>query len=248
MELFFNRILAWCSDKLIVHSESCKEVIIQKIGKFVKNKTIIVQHGNYCGCYENNIERQIARDKLGIPVNSFVFLSLGYIRKYKGIEKIIQSFQDIKDCQLALLIAGNPAFDFESELSRMCRQDGRIRLFLKRIPDQEIQIYMNAADVFVCSFENIFTSGSVVLAMSFAKPIIAPRLGAVADYVDDEKGGILYNAEDGVGLQRAMLSMCDVDIESMGKYNYQKISLSTWDRIAKEINEIYRSFINEGKI
>ena len=63
------------------------------------------------------------------------------------------------------------------------------------VPDDELQVYLRAADVVATPFLEILTSGSVLLAMSFERAVIAPRRGCVAETVGDD-GGILYDADD----------------------------------------------------
>jgi len=60
-----------------------------------------------------------------------------------------------------------------------CDNDKRIKVFLDFIPDNDIQIYMNAADIIVLPYLDILNSGVAILAMSFGKPVIAPRTGSI---------------------------------------------------------------------
>ena len=78
-----------------------------------------------------------------------------------------------------------------------------MRLDLGFVPDEELQVYLRAADVVACPFLEIFTSGSVLLAMSFERAVIAPRRGCVTETLD-EAGGILYDADDPQGLEGAL--------------------------------------------
>ena len=66
----------------------------------------------------------------------------------------------------------------------------------RHIADEEVFTYFRACDVVCLPFKKITTSGSVVLALSFGKPVITPRTGAQCELPDDV--GYLYDPkEDG---------------------------------------------------
>jgi glycosyltransferase involved in cell wall biosynthesis len=62
--------------------------------------------GNYIDQYSNTTSQQESRDRLGIPKTNFVYLFLGRIEKYKGVEQLIKAFNDIKLKGLYILIVG----------------------------------------------------------------------------------------------------------------------------------------------
>jgi len=105
---------------------------------------------------------------------------------------------------------------------------------------------MNAADVIVLPFKDILTSGSVILAMSFGKPIIAPTIGCVPDVLDIE-GSFLYNALEKDGLVNAMRRVFNSDIIKMGNHNFELAKQFEWDKIAKKTYEIYCECLKKKK-
>ncbi len=103
-----------------------------------------------------------------------------------------------------LVIAGQAVeADYAARLVALAAADPRVRLDLGFVPDEDLQVYLRAADVVACPFLEIFTSGSVLLAMSFERAVIAPRRGCVPETLD-EAGGILYDADDPQGLEGAL--------------------------------------------
>jgi beta-1,4-mannosyltransferase len=98
---------------------------------------------------------------------------------------------------------------------------------------------MNAADIVVQPFKKIMTSGSVILAMSFGKPVIAPAIGCMPDILDNE-GNFLYEPSDPNGLLKAMQLALEADLIKMGKHNFQLAKQYSWEGIAKGTAEIYR--------
>ena len=103
---------------------------------------------------------------------------------------------------------------------------------------------MNAADVVVLPYREILTSGAIILAMSFGKPIIAPKIGCIPDYIDDN-GGFLYNPLDVQGLLEAMRkAIYNPDLKKMGEYNFIKVKDLDWKRIGESTYRIYCGCLN----
>lgn len=71
------------------------------------------------------------------------------------------------------------------------------------IPDEELAVYLAAIDVMVLPYADILTSGSAMLALSFGRPVAAPRLGVVEEMVSP-LAGVLYSPDDTSGLETAM--------------------------------------------
>jgi len=73
------------------------------------------------------------------------------------------------------------------------------------IDDAELQFFIRAADAVVLPFRDVLTSGSAILALSFGRPVVAPRIGNLVEIVNEEMG-ILYAVEDQNGLVNGMRS------------------------------------------
>ena len=84
--------------------------------------------------------------------------------------------------------------------------------------------------------------GSVLLAMSFGRAVIAPRRGCVTDVLD-EQGGILYDADDPQGLEGALRVAMTADTEAMGRHNATDLSRFDWSRVAEATRDVYEAAI-----
>jgi glycosyltransferase involved in cell wall biosynthesis len=130
-------------------------------------------------------------------------------------------------------------------LPRLVARNKNIFLELKFIEDDEIEIYMKAADVMVLPYRDIMNSGSAILGMSFGKVVIAPRLGCIPEIITGE-GGILYDPKDKNGLLDAMkfaLSSKD-KISAMGMSNYELAKKLDWEGVAQSTARIYMRCLN----
>lgn len=241
IELFFHRILVRLYDQLIVHSWFARDAAIRTyhLRGPLENKVNVIAHGHYIHSYKNEVGREQARRKLKLDEEAVVFLYFGQIRRYKGVFGLVDQFRKLEDPRVRLLIVGDPANDAERlKLAQHCQGDSRIKSRLQFIPDEEIQLYMNAADVVVLPFRDMLTSATVLLAMSFGRAIVAPRLGYI-DEVLDEEGGFLYDPSDRHGLLKALSQALTADVAAMGQRNYAKAQCFDWDGIAEQTHEAY---------
>jgi beta-1,4-mannosyltransferase len=246
LELFFSKILAKLCNKIIVHCQSAKKEVMNIYGAR-ESLIVVMAHGNYIQSYENGIDKEQARKQLHYSAEDIIFLYFGLIEPYKGVPELIEAFKKLNSLQAKLLIAGQPLNnEIAEEIRERCSGNKNIKLVLKFIPDNDIQIYMNAADFIVLPYKDILTSGSVILAMSFGKPVIAPAIGCIPDVLDN-KGNFLYNPPEKDGLLEAMKHALNADLKKMGAHNFELAKELRWDDIARRTCEIYRECLKRKR-
>jgi len=247
LELFFHRLLFRFYDKVIVHCTYAQAAIIEayRVPDYLIEKIHVIPIGEYGTSYDNQISRGNARERLEIDNGKTVFLFFGYLRTYKGILHLIETFKNIKNERIELVVAGKPAnSEIQEILLEVCREDPRIVTFLGYVPEDDVQIYMNAADFVVLPFMDILTSASCMLAMSFGRAIIAPRMGCIPEYLDS-KGGILYDPEGDGALSRALQGSLSANFTEMDLHNLQKVQSFDWKSIGELTCQVYKECFDE---
>lgn len=233
LDIFISRILVQFSDRIFVECKTGKEIIVGLFHIQNENKVKIIPMGTYEGSYENTIIRQEARNHLNIGHDEFVFLFLGNVRVYKGLFDLIDAFNKVQNRnKVRLLVAGKP-YDqkLESELQEKIRCNDKITAIFSFIPDHDVQKYFNASDFAVYPYKDILSSGAILLALTFHKPIIAPKIGCIPDILD-EKGSVLYDPAEENGLLEALNMAISSDINLMSEYNSHLAQKFNWDEIA----------------
>jgi beta-1,4-mannosyltransferase len=225
VERSFMRSLFGIADAVIVHCEAAADGLADELDVTAadRGKIHVIPHGHYAGAYPDTLTRSEARERLDLPDDAQVFAFVGWVRPYKGVRELLNAFTALDAPAARLVIAGR-AIDpgYSASLQDLAATDERISLSLEFVPDDELQVYLRAADVVAAPFLEIFTSGSVLLAMSFERAVIAPRRGCVADTLDED-GGILYDANDPQGLETALRVAMDVDLDAMGRHNGERL-------------------------
>lgn len=241
-ERHINKMLVGICNQIIVHASFGKAEAGRAYGLSLNamKKINVIPHGHYMDIYENRISKDDARRKLGLNKHCVVFLYFGIIRPYKGIPQLLTSFGDLDNKDVNLVIAGMPkGKDVKEKILESAKSDKRIRTYLYEISEDAIQMYMNASDVVILPFQNVFTSGSVLLSMSFGKAVIAPNFSFLKETVHS-KGAIFYKSDDPGEMKKALLKALDSDLNGMGRYNYEMAKNYDWKAIGQKTCEVYQ--------
>lgn len=196
------------ADVIHAHDASTAAALRDRFGA---QRVVVVPHGHYLAAYPNEIGRAAARARLGLPDDAFVFVCLGLLRPYKGLEELLPAFRMLPGAGSRLLLAGEPGVaGYAEKLMALAAGDARIRLDPRLVPAEEVQVYLNAADVAVLPYRQITTSGAALLAFSFGLPIVAPAIGAFPGLIAGQRG-ILYDPARPTGLSEALAQACQMD-------------------------------------
>jgi glycosyltransferase involved in cell wall biosynthesis len=138
------------------------------------------------------------------------FLYLGQIEEHKGILFFINTFKDLlkyqmPDAKCQLLIAGNGSK--LEEIKKITADEPRIKI-LGLVPHEKIsEIIVRADFVIVPSlcYEN--SPSAIYESLSFGVPVIAAKIGGVAELVKDGVNGFTFEAGDKEDLLR-IIKMC----------------------------------------
>lgn len=147
-------------------------------------RTVCIPHSSYLGVYPDTVGRDEARRRLGLDGDDRVLLALGQIRPYKGLDRLLDLVARlaVEDPRVRLLVAGALGHQPGSrELGeRLASAPGTVSL-TRRLNDHELQVWMRAADLAVLPYVRVLNSGAFLLAETFGLPVVAPRVGALAE-------------------------------------------------------------------
>ena len=189
----FTRYFVKPVDAFIVMSENVQKDLEQ----FNKTKPVsLVPHPLYDN-FGKKIARDEARKKLGIDPNLDIVLFFGFIRKYKGVDLLLEAIKILKDRNLnantRFLIAGE-FYEDPKLYTTMIEQLGisdRLILHTNFISDNEVKNYFCAADAVIQPYRNATQSGVTPLAYHFEIPMIVTNVGNLPVLVPDNKAGLV---------------------------------------------------------
>ena len=174
------------------------EKVLVDLKKFAPNKPAqFVAHPLYDN-FGDKVSKQEAREKLKINNEELIILFFGFIRKYKGLDILLEAIKELKIQNLnskipKLLIAGEFYEDREQYDGLIEQLNIKDQLILRTdfIPDSEVKYYLCAADVVVQPYRNATQSGVTPLAYHFEKPMIVTNVGGLPSLVPDNKVGLI---------------------------------------------------------
>jgi glycosyltransferase involved in cell wall biosynthesis len=152
--------------------------------------------------YDNfgeKLDQQDARRILGIDGSQKLILFFGFIRKYKGLDLLLQAMAILKKTMpdLKLLIAGEFYEDKKNydELIETLHLQDQLILKTQFIADSEIKNYLCAADLVVQPYRNATQSGVTPLAYHFEVPMLVTNVGGLASMVPHHIAGIVVQPD-----------------------------------------------------
>lgn len=243
-DLAVRRKLARVADAVIVHSASTI-LALAAAGISVPEATVI-PHPSYIGRYPQTATRHNGRALLNLPDDATVCLFLGRIEPYKNVPGLIDAFRVVvKEHPSAYLIIAGACRDraLQDQLTSMLEPIDHARALIRRVSDDELSSFFRAADVVACPFLDVTTSGSALLGLSFGVPIVAPRIGALADLPDDV--GFFYEPTEPDGLTAALARALDSpdDIAKAARNAQDYAASMTWARAAEATDAVYRRIV-----
>lgn len=188
---WFTRYFIKPVDAFIIMSEK----VMSDLRSFtITKKAVLTPHPLYDN-FGLKITKEKARKELGIGNAELVVLFFGFIRKYKGLDILLDAFKILKEQKQIpkLLIAGEFYEDrksYDEQIEKLAVKDNLV-LHTDFIPDGEVKNYFCAADVVIQPYRNATQSGVTPLAYHFEIPMIVTNVGGLPAMVPDDKVGLV---------------------------------------------------------
>ena len=174
--------------------------VLKDLQSFSDTKAIKTEHPLYDN-FGEALSKDAARKYLHLPVDENIILFFGFIRKYKGLDLLLEAMKILKDRKAkdpltilpTLLIAGE-FYDDEIFYKNRIDELGIADLLDLRthfIADQDVKYYLSAADFVIQPYKNATQSGVTPLAYHFEKPMLVTNVGGLADMVPDNVAGVV---------------------------------------------------------
>ena len=215
-------------------------------------------HPTYNAFKMQDMSKEEARKQLGIKDDEKIILFFGFVRKYKGLDYLIDAMPDIverlPDCKL--LVVGDFGEDKQEYLERISKAEvainncvssinnavdseedkkacgSAINVYDGYIPDKEVEKFFAACDVVVLPYISATQSGIVQIAYGFDKPVIATNVGGLPDVVTDGKTGFLIKPESARDIVEAVTKFFEPGVaERLMEEVQQESYRFSWDKM-----------------
>jgi glycosyltransferase involved in cell wall biosynthesis len=207
------------TDHIFVHTQKMKDELIVEFG--VRDRTVtVIRHPINDAFPDTDLTTAEAKRQLGLRNDEKAILCFGRIKPYKGIEHLLEAFQRLveRDASYRLIIAGEVQKENEGYLNQIKQrilselERGQVILKVQFIPDEEMEVYLKAADVMVLPYNEIFQSGVLFLGYSFGLPVIATDVGSFREEIVEGRTGFLCRPGDPTDLAKAIETYFNSDL------------------------------------
>ncbi len=176
-------------DGFIVMSKS----VMEDLRLFTKTKPAIFTPHPIYDNYGEIVDKKESLQHLQLPENERYILFFGFIRKYKGLDLLLEAMADerVKNLNIKLIVAGEYYDSSELYADLITRYNLSERVILRTdfIPNDEVKYYFGAADLVVQPYRSATQSGISQMAYHFEKPMIVTNVGGLPEIVPDRKAG-----------------------------------------------------------
>jgi len=152
-----------------------------------------------CYNFDDKKNNSSTKKDFGFDENSKLLLFFGYVRKYKGLDLLIDALAELvkKDSTYKLLAAGEFYDDekyYRDKIATL-KLNNSVKLLNQFIPNEEVAKYFEPSDLVVLPYRSATQSGILNLAYGFYKPVLVTDVGGLAEFVDNGKTGYVIQPD-----------------------------------------------------
>ena len=215
------------------------EKVNQDLKTFTQKPSINIVHPIYDN-FGDILSKEDARKHLALPINEKIILFFGFIRKYKGLDLLLEAMNNtnIREANIKLLIAGE-FYDNKDEYELIIAKYNLANsLYLRTqfIDNSEVKYYLSAADFVIQPYKNATQSGVTPLAYHFEKPMLVTIVGGLANLVPHMKVGIVTepNADS---IAAGIMKLYELGETHFLKHLCEEKKKFSWGHLTKAIIE-----------
>ncbi len=167
--------------------------VLEDLELFVRAKEMrFIPHPVY-DIFGEKADRESAFGHLKLDKDLSYLLFFGMIRKYKGLDLLLDAMPDIIRAlpNVRLIVAGEFYSDKDACLQKIENLGIRDQIIIadEFIPSDQVKYYFSVADMVVQPYITATQSGVTQIAYHFEVPMLVTDVGGLAEIVPDEKVG-----------------------------------------------------------
>lgn len=151
--------------------------------------------------FGEKLSKQNARNQLQLNQNDNIVLFFGLIRKYKGLDLLLEAFAQLKHLQnTKLIIAGEFYEDKQPYLDLIDKYQiqNQVILLDKFIPNEDVKLYFSAANLVALPYRTATQSGVTQVSFHFEVPTLVTNVGGLGEIIPHQIAGYVVepNAQE----------------------------------------------------
>ena len=215
------------------------EKVNQDLKTFTQKPSINIVHPIYDN-FGDIVSKEESRKHLGLPIHEKIILFFGFIRKYKGLDLLLEAMNDprIKEANIKLLIAGEFYDNKEQYESIISKNNLANCLYLRTqfIDNNEVKYYLGASDFVIQPYKQATQSGVTPLAYHFEKPMLVTNVGGLASLVLHLKVGVVTEPNANA-IASGIIQLYELGETHFLKHLCEEKKKFSWDKLTAAIIE-----------
>ncbi|MBZ8177020.1 glycogen synthase [Corynebacterium poyangense] len=249
------------ADGVIAVSAKMKEAILDAYPRIDENRIHVVLNGIDTELWQPRPTFEEAENsvlcELGVDPDRPIVAFVGRITHQKGVEHLVKAAHEFDDGVQLVLCAGAPdtpaiADRISTLVKELQAEREGVYWVQEMLPKPKLQEILSAADVFVCP--SIYEPLGIVNleAMACSTAVVASDVGGIPEVVVDGETGILvhWDEHDEASFQHDLASAVNqIATDQQRARGFGAAGLTrakekfSWERIAQETVDVYRSLI-----
>lgn len=169
----------------------------------------VTPHPTYGMFCKQGMSMSKAREQLQIDQGQRVLLFFGFVRKYKGLQYLLEAMKLLKerDFKVQLWVVGDFGEDKDEyvEQIRRFKIEDQVQMVEGYVPDDEVEKYFAASDLVALPYLSATQSGIVQIAFGFEKPVLVTEVGGLPDVVTNGKTGYVVEPRSAEMIAEAIM-------------------------------------------
>lgn len=243
VDKFLTKLGIKNADKFLVLSD----MVEKSLKEYSGNKKIYKSSLPVYDCYNTGDIEDITKLKseLGFSQSDRIILFFGYVRKYKGLNILLDAMPELikYDKNIKLLIVG----EFYDNADKYYKQiddlniNENVKVIQKFVPNEDVGIYYNVSELVVLPYLEATQSGVLNIAYGFNKPVVVTDVGGLSEDVDEGKTGFVVKSGDIKSLVEGIIKY----FKSFDSVNFKdNISLKVKDNEFNKLPVLMKEIIN----
>ncbi|MFN8241746.1 MAG: glycosyltransferase [Bacteroidales bacterium] len=189
------------------------------------------------------MEKGEARRKLGLDADGRYILFFGFIRKYKGLDLLLEALNDerLRNGNIRLVVAGEFYEDDKPyrDLIERLELGDRVTMFDRFINDDEVSVFFSSADLVVQPYRSATQSGVTQIGYHFTKPMLVTDVGGLKEIIPHGICGYVVKP-DPLEIAGSIDDFFTNGREACFTANIEKEKVKfSWGRMINSIMEVY---------
>jgi starch synthase len=244
------------ADAIIAVSNGMREDVLSAYPRVDPRKVRVVHNGIDAGFYRPDLDTDVL-ERLGVDPGRPSVAFVGRITRQKGVPHLLRAMRSVDPEAQLVLLAGSPdteelARETEQAVATLTEERTGVVWVSQMLPREDVRQVLTHATVFVCP--SVYEPQGIVNleAMGCETAVVASDVGGIPEVVVHGETGVLvhYDAHEPAAFEAGLAEAINELVarpdraSDMGRAGRARaIEAFSWDSIAAETVEVYRSLL-----